>query len=196
MKNNTNNKKENRGGFWYAILAVLTLIVAIIGATYAYLLVSGNNKNNDVIVKAGTLSVKYADGKVVNNPALIPRFKPKHINDTEDAYKKEFIVKSTGSLDQYITIFFDVSNNEFSDNTLKYVVYEEYEEYEENKEVKSGYINGSGNIEIITNSFLKSGNSLRYTMIIWIEENNQLQDSEKNKNISGSFIIDAIQYND
>ena len=33
-------------------------------------------------------------------------------------------------------------------------------------------------------------------MIIWIEENNQLQDSEKNKNISGSFIIDAIQYND
>lgn len=190
MKNNTNNKKENRGGFWYAILAVLTLIVAIIGATYAYLLVSGNNKNNDVIVKAGTLSVKYVDGKVVNNPALIPRFKPKHINDTENAYKKEFIVKSTGSLDQYITIFFDVSNNEFSDNTLKYVV------YEENNEVKSGYINGSGNIEIITNSFLKSGNLLRYTMIIWIEENIQLQDSEKNKNISGSFIIDAIQYND
>ena len=131
---------------------------------------------------------------MVNNHDLIPRFKPKHINDTENAYKKEFIVKSTGSLDQYITIFFDVSNNEFSDNTLKYVVYEENKE--ENKEVKSGYINGSGNIEIITNSFLKSGNSLRYTMIIWIEENNQLQDSEKNKNISGSFIIDAIQYND
>lgn len=190
MKGNEDVKKKDRAGFWYAFLAIITLIVAIIGATYAFILVKGQNDNNDVIVKAGTLSVKYIDGRVINNPKLIPRNKPVNINDIVNAYKKEFVVQSDGSLDQYVTIYFNVEKNEFSNNNLKYVI------YEDNKEIKNGYINGMGEIKIVEGSYLESAKSHKYTMIIWIDENGQNQDSQKNKNISGSFIIDAIQYND
>lgn len=199
MRVNKLNQKENKdinitkkninGGFWYGFLAVLTLLVAITGATYAYLLATGN-KNNDVIVEAGTLSIKYIDGINVNNPKLYPRSEPNDISDFANAYVKRFQVKSTGTLDQYISIYFDVTKNEFSSNIIKYAI------YNVDEKLNVGYINGVGQVKLINNAFLKSGDTASYVLLVWLDDNNKNQDIEKDKNISGTIIVDAIQYNE
>lgn len=183
-KSDTNNKNN---GIWYMVLSVLTLLVAVLGATLAYKIVTGYKKN-DVVVRAGTLSIKYIDGKVVNNPSLNPRVRPVSINDTINTYKKEFVVKSTGSLNQDLTIYFDVSKNEFSDNSLAYLL------YEEEFLVDEGYVNGVGKVKLASGRNLKSGKKKKYTFMVYLLENGKLQDSEKDKSLSGSFVIDAIQY--
>lgn len=186
MNNSVDNKKRNNG-IWYMILSLLTLLVAVLGASIAYKIFDGS-KDNDVIIEAGTLSIRYIDGRVVNNPALFPRLKPVSIDDITDTYRKEFTVRSTGSLSQILTIYFDVSKNEFSDNNLAYIL------YEDGILINSGYINGVGKINLASGMYLESSKEKKYTLLVYFLENGDIQDSEKDKNITGGFIIDAMQY--
>lgn len=67
---NENRKRD----IFYGVVAVATLIVAMIGATLAYFSISGGSQEGAVNAVAATVSVDYQDGKQVSIQAteLIP----------------------------------------------------------------------------------------------------------------------------
>lgn len=73
MGNKIENKLKSRDIF-YAIIALATLIVAIIGATLAYFSITASSEEGAVNARAATVSISYDDGKQVSAAAdkLIP----------------------------------------------------------------------------------------------------------------------------
>lgn len=67
---NENRKRD----IFYGVVAVATLIVAMIGATLAYFSITGGSKEGAVNAMAATVSISYDDGKQVSVQAseLIP----------------------------------------------------------------------------------------------------------------------------
>lgn len=61
-------------GIFYGVVAVATLIVAIVGATLAYFSIMVNSENNAVGLSSDIVSISYSDGQYLINPAakLIP----------------------------------------------------------------------------------------------------------------------------
>lgn len=64
-------EKDNRGLF-LGVIGVLTLIVAIIGATFAYFSASVSSNDNAVAVQSATIAISYIDGQVISADNLIP----------------------------------------------------------------------------------------------------------------------------
>lgn len=65
------NKKDKRGIF-LGIVGVLTLIVAIIGASFAYFSLNARSKDDAVKVKAATVQIVYEDGQNIVIDNIIP----------------------------------------------------------------------------------------------------------------------------
>lgn len=68
-------RNDNRGrDIFYGVVAVATLIVAIVGATLAYFSVTANSSEGAVNATAATVSIEYNDGQQVTAQAknLIP----------------------------------------------------------------------------------------------------------------------------
>lgn len=64
---------EKNKGIFYGIVAIATLIVAIVGATLAYFSVFAGSANNAVGLKAAVVSISYTEGAAVSLPnELIP----------------------------------------------------------------------------------------------------------------------------
>ena len=134
-------------GIFYGVVAVATLIVAIVGATLAYFSIMVNSENNAVGLSSDIVSISYSDGQYLINPAtkLIPAtnevvkkayervtvFDKDNDEDTTnkciDDNGKEvcsvyrFTVSNDGE-DRDITASIKVGLNEFTN--LRYMVYE------------------------------------------------------------------------
>lgn len=65
-------KREDKRGLFLGIVGVLTLIVAIIGASFAYFSVNARSAEDAVIVTAASVRIVYADGQQVQASNLIP----------------------------------------------------------------------------------------------------------------------------
>ena len=65
------NKKDKRGIF-LGIVGVLTLIVAIIGASFAYFSLNARSKEDAVKVKAATVQIVYEEGQNISIDNIIP----------------------------------------------------------------------------------------------------------------------------
>lgn len=82
-------KNDNKGrDIFYGVVAVATLIVAIVGATLAYFSVSASSNEGAVNAQAATVSIEYSDGQQVTAQAdkLIPA-------DFEDVVKVVYEAK-------------------------------------------------------------------------------------------------------
>lgn len=65
-------KREDKRGIFLGIIGVLTLIVAIIGASFAYFSVNARSSEDAVTITAASVKIVYADGQVVQASELIP----------------------------------------------------------------------------------------------------------------------------
>lgn len=72
MDNDKVMDKEEKRGIFLGIIGVLTLIVAIIGASFAYFSVNARSKEDAVTVQAATVQIVYDDGQELNLQELIP----------------------------------------------------------------------------------------------------------------------------
>lgn len=65
-------KKENRNNTFNIIIGVATLLIAILGATFAYFSATATSKENDVNVKSAYVSISYDGGTEIKASNLIP----------------------------------------------------------------------------------------------------------------------------
>ena len=63
---------EDKRGIFFGVVGVLTLIVAIIGATLAYFSINAQSEENALIVQAASVQIVYEDGNKLNVEDIIP----------------------------------------------------------------------------------------------------------------------------
>lgn len=65
-------EKEDKRGIFFGVIGVLTLIVAIIGASFAYFSINARSDDDALVVKAATVRIKYTNGDTIDMESLIP----------------------------------------------------------------------------------------------------------------------------
>ena len=181
------NIRGSKRDLFYLILLVLTLVTMIIGITFTYLALVSSEKKDSTRIQTGMLAINYVDGKNINAYLLMPINEPT-LETKYSVYKKNFSVASSGTLDQTLDIFINVTKNEFKNNALKYAIYDA-----NNEKIGIGSIPASGNIVIASDLYLKSGATNNYTVLIWLQDNNLNQDYEQGNSFIGGFEIIANQ---
>ena len=116
-----NNNRTNT--LLLTVIGVATLLVAVIGASFAYFTAQlyGEEQGDTVTIGAGVLKIAYADGSgaiggVLAAEGIVP------VTTGEPVIKKEFTItgnNSTTAIMPY-SIALDVTKNEFTDGALKY----------------------------------------------------------------------------
>lgn len=180
--------RESKKKMFYMIVLVLTLITMIIGATLAYFSLVASQKEEGTVLYTGKLEITYIDGVYIRNPILYPVNKPSY--DTyEDVYRNTFTVASSGTLDQTITIELEVSNNEFDDGTIRYIIFND-----KGGEISSGNVpQEQEKVTLAPDMFLEAVATAKYTLIIWLDNKNYNQNSEMGKTITGKININSKQ---
>lgn len=182
-------ESKRKNDIFYFILLILTMITMIIGVTFTYFGLIAKEKDDSTRVQAGSISINYIDGKTIDTYALLPTTEP-NLNTKYSVYKKQFSVSSDGTLDQSLDIYMTVTENQFSNNALKYALYDST-----NSKIATGYITNEKGTEILMASdiYLKSNDVKKFTALIWLQENNKNQDHEEGKTFVGGFKITATQ---
>lgn len=182
---NSRNKKD----IFYFVVLILTLITMTVGITLTYFSMLAKEEDDSTRIQTGTLAINYIDGKEIDTYALMPISEPT-LNTKYSVYKKEFYVSSTGTLDQTLDLYMNVTKNEFSKNALKYALYNS-----SNRKIADGYIPEAAGEKMLMKSgvYLKNNTTDKFTVLIWLQENNQNQDNEVGNTFIGGFDITATQ---
>lgn len=181
--NSASNKKE----FFYIVVLVLTFITVVVGATFAIYALIFKQKEGTSAVYTGNLSIEYLSGDIIDFHYLKPTEDPE-IDTVDNVYRNNFRVKNTGSLDSVIEVYIELNNNEFSDKTLMYSLYDD-----EELVVASGYLEGTRDILLSGNIVLENNTTEEFVLIIWLKENGEEQNSEMRKSLTGQIKVDAAQ---
>lgn len=182
-----NTSGKSKKDLFYLILLTLTLITMLVGITFTYFALVSSEKKDSTRIQTGTLAINYVDGNEINAYLLMPINEP-NLNTTYSVYKKNFSVKSSGTLAQTLNIYINVTENEFANNALKYAIYNS-----NNEKISVGFIPSDGKVEIASGLYLESGGTNSYTVLIWLQENNLNQDYEQGNSFVGGFEIVANQ---
>ena len=176
------DSKRRKNDIFYLLLLFFTLITMIIGITFTSFLLLAKEDDDSTKVQTGTLAINYIDGQEIDTYALLPISEP-NLNTKYSTYKKSFSISSSNStLDQNFSIYIDVTNNEFDNNALGFILYD-----------ANGNIPSSGKVLLASNLELKTGENKSYTVLIWLQDNGKNQDYEQGKNFSGEFYITTKQ---
>lgn len=182
MKININKKEKV-----IIIIYLLFILVLGLGITYSFFLLSARAKEDSSRVYAGTLDIDYKKGSQVVAGILYPIPEP-DINATKDVYKTNFTVSSNGSLEQDVSINFQVAKNGFSNNAIKYALYDI-----SGTKLSIGYIN-QGMVNLIDNLYFEPVEEREFVLIIWLQETPLDQSSEQGSALSGRIVIESKQY--
>ena len=178
-------KKINK---YYIVVLILCLVILVAGLTTAYYTMVASQEKDSTRIHTGTLIANFTDGIEIRNPLLIPRYEPARLSDTADAYTNKFNVQSTGTLDQTVDVFLNVTTNELKEGSLKYKVFNA-----NGDTMKTGNITKSGDTKILENVYIKSKDTAEFTLVIWLQETGTPQNSEQDKSFIGTLRVEAIQ---
>lgn len=177
----------NKKDFFYIIVLILTFITFLVGMAFAIYAWIFSHPEGSSSVYTGTLSIDYLSGNIVSLDALYPSSKPK-FNDIDNLYRNQFRVKNNGSLDGIININMDLNVNQFSENSLKYVLYNS-----SGDELVDGFINGSKSILLAENISLPAKSEEEFVLMIWLNENEEEQNTEMRKILIATIDVNATQ---
>ena len=183
IENNSEKKK-----LFYMIVLLLTLITMIIGATLAYFALIASQKEEGTTLYTDTLQISYIDGVYIRDPELYP-IRNVNYNTFENVYRNRFSVASNGTLEQTISIDMAITRNDFTENALKYVIYNS-----EGTEMARGIVpTATGVVNLADNMYLAPDGIATYTIIIWWDNTGYNQNAEMGSRIDGKFIIYSKQ---
>ena len=184
------NIRASRKDFFYIIVLILTFITVVIGLTFAIYNWIFSQKKGTSAVYTGTLTIEYLSGNIIDFHLLFPIDEPS-FDTVDNVYRNNFRVTNTGSLDGIVKVDLNILSNEFSDNTLKYVLFNS-----NGDELTSGYINGVATMTIVDNVSLESNVTESYVLIVWLNENYQNQNQDMMKKMMGTIVVEASQQKD
>ena len=180
-------QSQNKKRIFYIIVLILTFIAMAISATIAYFNLIDAQREGETVLYTGTLQIDYIDGVYIKNPVLYP-IKDVDYNTYEDVYRNSFTIKSSGTLNQTIWIDLEVTKNEFTENAIKYAVFND-----KGIRMDNGFVSKSGTINLASNLYLEAGDSAKYTIIIWLDDQNYNQAYENGHVVSGKITAYARQ---
>lgn len=177
---------ENRSNtLLLTVIGVATLLVAVIGASFAYFTatISGQETGTTVTVGAGSLAIAYAGGAYIETEKLQPVVEP----DAPVA-SKTFTITGTNSTTAIMpyTIKLVVVGNTFTSNTLEYSLDSTNtggNGYVVPDKAETGIATGASNITLGTGYFsgVVSSSVHTYVLHIYFPDTGFNQDEDKNK---------------
>lgn len=184
-----NDSHKSKNDIFYFILLILTMITMVVGMTFTYYSLMEQEKEDGTKIKAGSISINYIDGRAIDTYALLPIKQP-NLNTKYSVHKKKFSVESDGSLDQTLDLYINITRNEFTNNALKFALYDET-----NSLLSIGHLPNETGARVLMKSgvYLRSNSTADFTVLIWLEENGENQDHEQGKTFMGGFEITATQ---
>ena len=205
------NENNNGGkGLFYGVIGVATLIVAIIGATFAWFTATAGGETKTV-VKTGTLSIEYVSsgggaGRVLDASNLKPattdqvlaayqagncKFADDEASATETicAFAK-VTVKNTGTLYAHINADFNITRNEYVDNKLMHSV------FKTTPETLTGSPVGS-TVTLPSAEALAPQATDSFVVLLWLDQTavNTGENSNANKIFTAGIDVQAVQTN-
>ena len=176
------NSKNN---IFYLVVLIFTMITLIVGMTFTYFSLFSKETTDSTKLKTGTLAINYIDGRTFDTYALLPTNEPT-LDTKFSVYKKKFSVSSTGTLDQVMDIYMDVTRSDFDSGALYFAIYDS----NGNKMNKSSIPN-TGRVLLSSNVYLAAGASKTFTVLIWLQDNENNKEYDENDYFVGGFYIDA-----
>ncbi len=110
IENNNLEQRQKRDNTFNIIVGVSTLIIAILGATFAYFSATASSKDNDVNVRSAYVSISYDGGTEIKASNLIPSSEKVSIR----MFQKE--VESVGNVDDEIAY---LDQDEYTNDTSR-----------------------------------------------------------------------------
>ena len=104
---NKNNNESNATNTFNLVIGIATLLIAILGATFAYFSATARSKENDVTVKSAYVSISYEGGTEITATNLIPAT----LNVAMKKYQKDVVVYNPEDDGEIITDY-DVYKND------------------------------------------------------------------------------------
>ena len=180
---------SSKKNLFYLVVLIMTLIAMIISATIAYFSLIDSQREEGTVLYTGKLEIDYIDGVYIKDPILFP-MDDVSFETMDDVYRNRFSVKSSGTLDQTISVDLDITLNEFSPNALKYAVYNN-----NGVRLSTGYVPVSGIVNLVSNMFLEHDGTAYYTLIIWWDGSDPEFDMrvDAGKEVSGKINIKSVQ---
>ncbi len=178
---------KSKNDIFYFMVLILTMITMVVGMTFTYFNLMAKEDDDSTDIRTGTLKINYVDGSSVNTYGLYPITEP-NLNSTYGVYRKHFAVASNGTLDQTLQIYINITENQFDNNALRYAIYDS-----SNRKIGIGSLPKSGSVLIASDIYLESNTTKEFTVLIWLEENNQNQNYEQGNTFTGGFDITASQ---
>lgn len=176
------NKKEK-----FLICFYLFMIVILgFGISFSFFLLAESAEKDSTKVYAGRLDIKYKQGENVIAKTLYPIPEPDFYT-TDSIYRTNFSVASDGTLEQNVQIGFNITENLFSEDMIRYALYSS-----NGTKLSTGYLN-EGHVVMMDNIYFKPVEEREFVLIIWLEEK-PFEQKEQDNRLTGHFIIKSKQY--
>ena len=114
-----NNGKSNRGSMIIlTVIGIATLLIAVIGATFAYFTATVNYKTEpaQVVTKSETLAIEYSRENNIYYENIVPgrpAYEENAINTAKNSLKFNVSSNSTTSIKTNYDVYFVITKNEF-----------------------------------------------------------------------------------
>lgn len=179
---------RNDGKKKYFVILVFTLFFISISTTLSYLSLVKSQKEEGTKLYTGKLEINYIDGVYIKNPELTPRGEPSY-NTYDNVYRNSFIVSSSGTLNQTISIDMEITKNEFNDDSIKYMIFNS-----KGDKMASGSIKKAlGKINLVNNLYLAYNGQAKYTLMLWYSSTGYDQLSEMGSSLYGKINVYSKQ---
>ena len=202
------NENNNGGkGLFYGVIGVATLIVAIIGATFAWFTATAAG-DKTTTVTSGNLVIEYTDSTTLVATNLKPATEEQvkaayannkcaHTGDAEAIQNNEsvcsvyqFTVKNTGTLYANIDADFNITKNEYVDNKLMYSV------FTTDPTTLTGAPVGA-DVTLPSAQAIAPQATNSFTVLLWLDQTavNTGENSNANKTFTAGINVQAVQTN-
>ena len=178
-------EKSMRG---YFIILILTLFFVLVSTTISYFSLVKSQNEEGTKLYTGKLEINYIDGVYIKNPKLTPREEPNY-NTYDNVYRNNFIVSSSSTLNQTISIDMEITKNDFPSDVIKYMIFNS-----KGDKLASGSIkDGLGKVNLVNNLYLAYNGQTKYTLILWYSSTNYDQSTEMGSSLYGRINVYSKQ---
>jgi len=179
-------RKYSKKEMFNIILYLLVIFFIGAGVTFSYFALVAEADKDSTRIYAGKMDISFIQGQDVSVDILYPISEPS-FNAIRNVYRNRFSIKTTGTLEQMVSIRFKSTLNEFADDSIKYAMYTA-----DGNKLATGYINQIDNL-LVDNLYFRENEDREFVLLIWLDNNGKDQNLEQKKKLTGTIIVDSVQ---